>query len=58
MERLELPQEGLDRWLVALKRKLGCGGVREGEVLVLQGDQRSRLPGLLEQRGIKRVSVS
>lgn len=58
VERLDLPPEELDVWLGALKRSLGCGGVREGEVLVLQGDQRKRLPELLRLRGVGRISCS
>jgi len=58
VEQLDLAPDHLDSWLAALKRSLGCGGAREGDVLVLQGDQRQRLPGLLRQRGVDRVSCS
>ena len=34
---------------------LGCGGVVEGDWIVLQGDHRDRLPALLEKRGVRRV---
>ncbi|HZI02954.1 MAG TPA: translation initiation factor, partial [Archangium sp.] len=44
-------------WVKALKGALGCGGTVEGETLVLQGDQRERLPALLEARGVRRVTV-
>lgn len=44
-------------WLKALKAQLGCGGVVEGESLVLQGDHRNRLPALLKARGVKKVTV-
>ena len=57
VEHLELGPADLERWLKALKGALGCGGVVEGEALVLQGDQRKRLPEILEARGIKRVTV-
>lgn len=55
VEKLELGAPELAEWLVALKNGLGCGGVVEEGVLVLQGDQRSRLPALLEARGVRRV---
>ena len=44
-------------WLKALKGSLGCGGVVEEEALVLQGDQRERLPALLAARGVRKVTV-
>ena len=44
-------------WLKALKAQLGCGGVVEGETIVLQGDHRKRLPALLTARGVKKVTV-
>jgi translation initiation factor 1 len=58
IEKLGLSAGERERWLKALKRDLGCGGVVEGEVIALQGDQRARLPGLLERRGVGRVSGS
>ncbi len=58
VEQLNLPARELEVWLKALKQGLGCGGVIEGGTLVLQGDQRDRLPPLLEARGVKRVTVS
>ena len=55
VEQLELPDRELQAWLKALKGSLGCGGAVEGASLVLQGDQRKRLPSLLESRGVRRV---
>ncbi len=57
VEQLGLPAAELEKWLKALKGGLGCGGSVEGEALVLQGDQRERLPSLLEARGVRRVTV-
>ncbi len=57
VERLELSPGELDRWLKELKGKLGCGGALEGGALLLQGDQRQRLPDLLAARGVRKVSV-
>jgi translation initiation factor 1 len=57
IEQLDLPVKQRDEWLKALKGALGCGGTIEGTSLVLQGDQRERVPKLLEKRGVKRVIV-
>ena len=48
----------LEKWLKDLKNSLGCGGALEGDTLVLQGDQRKRLPKLLETKGVRKVIVS
>jgi translation initiation factor 1 len=58
VEHLGLPRDELTRWLKSLKSSLGCGGVVEGAALVLQGDQRERVPNLLSARGVKRVTVA
>ena len=55
VDQLALAPAQLEVWLKALKGSLGCGGVVAGETLVLQGDQRKRLPALLEARGVRRV---
>ncbi|MCP3100131.1 translation initiation factor [Myxococcus sp. K15C18031901] len=57
VEHLELPAPQREVWLKALKNALGCGGVVEDDTLVLQGDQRERLPALLESRGVRKVTV-
>jgi translation initiation factor 1 len=41
----------------ALKSALGCGGNVEDDRLVLQGDQRKRLPALLTERGVRKVTT-
>ena len=58
VERLGLPPIERERWLTALKAALGCGGVLEGDALVLQGDHRARLPAILAGRGVKKVTVA
>ena len=58
VEQLGLPPRTLEEWLTALKSALGCGGIVEDSALVLQGDQRKRLPKVLEARGVRRVTVS
>ncbi len=58
VEKLELPERELEAWLKSLKQSLGCGGrVTEGAI-VLQGDQRERLPPLLTAKGVRKVTVS
>ncbi len=58
IDKLELAEADLACWCRELKRALGCGGTVEGAVIVLAGDQRTRLPALLEARGVRRVTVS
>ena len=57
VEHLALAATARDEWLKALKAALGCGGTVEDERLVLQGDQRKRLPALLQARGVKKVTL-
>jgi translation initiation factor 1 len=57
VEHLGLPAEELVQWLKSLKSSLGCGGAVEADAIVLQGDQRKRVPALLSARGVKRVTV-
>ena len=57
IEQLELPPRELQSWLSELKGALGCGGAIEGTALVLQGDQRKRLPALLAARGVRKITV-
>ncbi len=57
IEQLALPARERAEWLLALKQALGCGGMVEGEALVLQGDQRARVRAWLEARGVARISV-
>jgi translation initiation factor 1 len=57
VEQLGLPDAALREWLKALKGSLGCGGTVEGDALVLQGDHRDRVRALLEERGVRRVTV-
>ena len=58
IEHLDVPPAAREEWLKALKSSLGCGGVIEGTAIVLQGDQRKRLPKILEARGVKKVTVA
>ena len=58
IDKLALTPAELESWCRELKRALGCGGTVEGAAIVLAGDQRSRLPPLLEARGVRKVTVS
>jgi translation initiation factor 1 len=58
VEQLGLNLAELEKWLKDLKNALGCGGVIEGEAIILQGDQRKRLPDLLTARGVRKVTTS
>ena len=57
VEQLGLGARELEEWVSALKTALGCGGAVEAGAIVLQGDQRKRLPKLLEARGVRKVTV-
>jgi len=57
VEQLALSPRERAEWLLAMKQALGCGGVLEGDALVLQGDQRARVKAWLEARGIGRICV-
>jgi translation initiation factor 1 len=57
VDKLGLKPADLETWCKALKQALGCGGSVDGELIVLQGDLRTRLPAVLEARGVARVTV-
>lgn len=57
IEKLGLPAAQLETWCRELKQALGCGGAVDGETIVLQGDLRTRLPAVLEAKGVARVTV-
>ena len=58
IDHLNLTAAQRAAWLKAFKAALGCGGIIEEDRLVLQGDQRERLPPLLTERGVRKVTVS
>jgi translation initiation factor 1 len=55
VEKLGLSHDELAQWCRELKQALGCGGGVEGDAIVLQGDQRKRVPDLLTARGVGKV---
>jgi len=58
VEQLDLAAAEREEWLKTLKASLGCGGVVEGDNLMLQGDHRKRLPKILTARGVKKIITS
>jgi translation initiation factor 1 len=58
VEHLDISPAERERWLTALKAALGCGGKVEVDAIMLQGDQRSRLPKILTARGVKKITVA
>jgi translation initiation factor 1 len=57
VDKLALPPAELERWCRDLKQALGCGGAVDGDLIVLQGDLRSRIGAVLESRGVSRVTI-
>lgn len=57
VDKLGLRPAELETWCKELKQSLGCGGSVDGDLIILQGDLRSRLPDLLTAKGIAKVTV-
>jgi translation initiation factor 1 len=57
VDKLGLRAAELETWCKGLKQALGCGGAVEGDVIILQGDLRARLPAVLTARGVAKVTV-
>ena len=57
IEQMKLSPRERESWLKALKAALGCGGVIEGDAIMLQGDHRERLKKILSERGVKKVII-
>lgn len=58
IEKLDLAPAALATWCKELKSALGCGGVVEGDAIVLQGDLRARLEAVLTRRGVRKVTIA
>jgi translation initiation factor 1 len=58
IEKLGLSPAELAVWCKELKSALGCGGVVEGDAIVLQGDLRARLEPVLTRRGVRKVTIA
>lgn len=57
VDKLGLAPAGLEAWCRELKHALGCGGAVDGELIVLQGDLRARVPAVLTAKGVAKVTV-
>lgn len=57
VEKLALKPTLLEQWCKDLKQALGCGGVVEGDTIVLQGDLRSRIEAVLLKKGVHKVTI-
>jgi len=57
IEKLGLSATELELWCRELKQALGCGGVVDGETIVLQGDLRQRVPAALTAKGVRKVTI-
>jgi translation initiation factor 1 len=57
VDKLGLSQLELEEWCSDLKQALGCGGAVDGELIVLQGDLRTRIAAVLQAKGVARVTV-
>lgn len=57
VEKLGLAEKDLETWCRELKQALGCGGAVDGDMIVLQGDLRTRVPAVLTAKGVAKVSV-
>ena len=58
IEKLALAPEVLALWCKELKSALGCGGLVDGDAIVLQGDLRPRLEAVLLRRGVRKVTIA
>jgi translation initiation factor 1 len=57
VDKLGLGPAAMEAWCRDLKQALGCGGSVDGELIVLQGDLRTRVPAVLTARGVGKVTV-
>ncbi|MCA9565781.1 MAG: translation initiation factor [Myxococcales bacterium] len=56
ISHLGLTDEQLSQWCTRLRKSLGCGGSVEGDLIVLQGDQRERAAAWLQSEGVAKIS--
>ncbi len=53
----ELIEIELEAMAKKLKTQCGVGGSIDGDLILLQGDQRKKLPALLQKMGFKKIRV-
>jgi translation initiation factor 1 len=58
VDKLGLRPAELEAWCRELKQALGCGGAVDGELIVLQGDLRVRVPAVLTDKGVAKVTIA
>lgn len=58
VDKLGLAPAELEAWCRDLKQALGCGGAVDGDLIVLQGDLRPRVPAVLTAKGVAKVTVA
>lgn len=57
VDKLGLRATELEAWCRELKQALGCGGAVDGDLIVLQGDLRARVPAVLTAKGVAKVTI-
>lgn len=57
VDKLGLRATELEAWCRELKQALGCGGAVDGDLIVLQGDLRTRVPAVLTAKGVEKVTI-
>ena len=57
LEGLDLNADELEALAKKLKSQCGIGGGVDSEIIFLQGDQRKKLPGILQKMGFGKIKV-
>lgn len=57
VDKLGLRAAELEAWCRELKQALGCGGAVDGDLIVLQGDLRARVPAVLTAKGVEKITI-
>jgi len=57
LEGLDMNKEEMEALAKKLKGQCGIGGGVDADLIFLQGDQRKKLPGLLQKMGFGKVKV-
>lgn len=57
LEGFDLSANELEALAKKLKSQCGIGGGVDSEIIFLQGDQRKKLPGILQKMGFSKIKV-
>lgn len=57
IEGFEMDEAGLEDMAKKLKSQCGIGGSVMDDMILLQGDQRKKLPSVLQKMGFKKIKV-